>query len=182
MGPDGPSDKGSAWNEFLPWMAGFVLFALVIPGLIVLFLPSDQRAHAIAVLASVPLLEYVSISVGIGLGLDPWVSLALTVSPCVGIVMLVMGAMDHLSGRSERVTRFRGRVSARIEKYPRLKRYGVVSNFLFVIVAGMYIAPGIAILMGWPKARSLLLMALGIVFITGLIGLATVGVVELFFV
>ena len=145
MGPAGPTDQRITGNEFLSWMAASVIVALVIPGLLILLLPSDQRAHAIAVLASVPIIEGLSISVGIGLGLDPWISLAMTVFPCMGIAMSVMGALDYFSGRSERATRFRSRVSARIDKWPRLRRYGVVSNFLFIIVAGIYIAPGIAL-------------------------------------
>jgi uncharacterized membrane protein len=179
---DKGNDDGEDRYEFISWMAGFVVLTLVVPGLIVLLLPSDQRTHAVAVLASVPVIEYLSVSVGIGLGLDPWTSLVLTVSPCVGIVMLVMGILEYLSGKSERVTRFRGRVSDKIDKYPKLKRYGVASNIIFVIVTGIYIGSGIAILMGWPKGRSLLFMALGISFITALIGLGTVGVVQLFFV
>jgi uncharacterized membrane protein len=161
-------------------VAGFIVFALVVPGLIILLLPSDQRAHAVAVMASVPIIEYLAIGVGIGLGLDPWTSLVLTVSPCVGIIMLFMGVLDYLSGRSERVTRFRDRVATRIDKYPSLRRYGVVSNLLFVIFTGIYIASGIAILLGWSKAKSLLFMTLGITLVTGLIGLATLGIVELF--
>jgi uncharacterized membrane protein len=181
MEGDGPKEAGTSRSEFLSWMAGFLILTFVIPGLIILLLPSEQRAHAIAVLASVPFIEYLAIGVGIGLGLDPWTSLVLTVSPCIGIVMLVMGALDYLSGRSERATRFRARVRAKIEKYPRPRRYGVVSNTLLVIITGMYLAPGIALLVGWPKTMSLLFMALGVVLITAVIGLATVGVIEVFF-
>lgn len=180
MGQD--VDQNEDRSEFLSWMVGFFLLTIVIPFVIILLLPSDQRAHGVAVLASVPLIEYLAISVGIGLGLDPWTSFALTVSPCIGILMLVMGALDYLSGRSQRVTRFRGRVSDKLDKYPKLKRYGAMSNLLFVIITGIYIGSGIAILLGWPKAMSLMYMTLGIAFITALIGLGTVGIVELFFI
>jgi hypothetical protein len=53
---------------------------------------------------------------------------------------------------------------------------------VFVIITGIYIGSGISFLLGWPRALSLIIMAAGISFITMLIGLGTLGIVELFFV
>lgn len=150
--------------------------------IIFVLLPTDQRADGLAILAAVPVVEYLAIGVGIGLGVDPVASFLLTVLPCIGICMLVIGLLSHLGGRSQRVTRFQGRVQRSLDKYPKLKRYGVASNSLFVIITGVYIGPGIAWLLGWSRPLSLLMMALGVAIITFAIGLGTVGLIELFFV
>ncbi len=161
---------------------GSILLTLLLPALIIILMPSDQRADGIAILVAVPLIEFLAISVGIGLGVDPVTSIMLTVLPCIGICMLIMGLLGHIGERSERFTRSMGRVQGKIEKYPRLNRYGVISSFIFVINTGIYIGSGISFLLGWPRAKALLLMALGILTITLVIGLGTMGVVELFFV
>ncbi len=172
----------SGWRALSIWMAGFLLLTIAIPMLIILLvLPPDLRAEGLATLAAVPAVEYLAVSVGIGLGVDPVSSFLLTVLPTTGICMLILGLLGHLGDRSPRARRFQASVQRRIEKYPRLKRYGVVSNFVFVMVTGMYIAPGIAWFLGWPRRASLLWMALGIASITALIGLGTVGIVSLFF-
>ena len=169
--------------ELTSWITGFFLLTIVLPLLIIyLLLPADQRADGLAILAAVPLIEYLAISVGIGLGVDPVLSFVLTVLPSIGICMLVFGLLSYFGEKSQRMTRFQGKVHKRMDKYPKLKRYGVVSNAIFVIIAGIYIGSGIAWLLGWSRFQSILMMALGIVSITLLIGLGTVGIIELFFV
>ncbi len=181
------SDEGQEYEgsklELTSWISGFFLLTIVLPMLIIfVMLPSDQRADGLAILAAVPLIEYLAISVGIGLGVDPVISFLLTVLPSIGICMLIFGLLSYLGEQSQRVTRFQGRVQKRMDKYPKLKRYGVVSNAIFVIITGIYIGSGIAWLLGWSRSLSLLMMTLGIVSITLLIGLGTVGIIELFFV
>jgi len=161
---------------------GSILLTVLLLALIIILMPSDQRADGIAILVAVPLIEYLAISVGIGLGVDPVTAFMLTVLPCIGICMFVMGLLGHLGERSERFNRFIGRVQRKIEKYPRWNQYGVISSFIFVLITGIYIGSGISFILGWPRAKALLFMALGILTITLVIGLGTVGVVELFFV
>lgn len=183
MGPDEALKDKGGWRELSIWLAGFLVLAIAVPMLIIFaILPPDLRAEGLATLASVPALEFLGVSVGIGLGVDPVSSFLLTVLPSIGICMLILGVLGHVGDRSPRVRRFQRSVQRRIEKYPRLKRYGVVSNFIFVMVTGIYIAPGIAWFLGWPRPVSLLMMGLGIVSITLLIGLGTMGIVSLFFV
>lgn len=179
---DAQDDKGRS-HLLSIWIFGFLLLTIVIPMLIIfVVLPSELRAEGLATLAAVPAMEYLAVSVGIGLGIDPLSSFLLTVLPCIGACMLVLGLLGHLGDRSERVKRFQGKVQGRLDKYPKLKRYGVASNFVFIIITGFYIGPGIAWILGWPRHSSLLMMALGIMSITMLIGLGTVGLVSLFFV
>ena len=99
---------------------GSILLTILLPALIIILMPSDQRAHGIAILVAVPLIEYLAITVGIGLGVDPVTSFMLTVLPCIGICMLIMGLLSYFGERSERFKRFLGRVQRKIEKYPRL--------------------------------------------------------------
>ena len=183
MASDEGQENERSKLELTSWISGFFLLTIVLPMLIIfVLLPSDQRADGLAILAAVPLIEYLAISVGIGLGVDPVTSFILTVLPCIGICMLFLGLLSYFGEKSQRVTRFQGRVQKRMDKYPKLKRYGVASNAIFVIITGIYIGSGIAWLLGWSRSQSLLMMALGIVSITLLIGLGTVGIIELFFV
>ena len=169
--------------ELTSGITGFFLLTIVLPMVIIfVLLPSDQRADGLAILAVVAFIEYLAISFGIGLGVDPVISFLLTVLPCIGICMLIFGLLSYFGERSQRMTKFQGRVQKRMDKYPKLKRYGVVSNAIFVIITGIYIGSGIAWLLGWSRSLSLLMMALGIISITLLIGLGTVGIIELFFV
>jgi uncharacterized membrane protein len=178
---EGPVKKRDT-IEVSSWFLGSIILTIIIPALIIFLLPSDQRADGIATWAAVPVIEYLAISVGIGLGLDPLTSFMLTVLPCIGLCMLVMGLLSYFGERSERFTRFLDKVAGKIEKYPRLHRYGVIGSFFFVIITGVYIGSGISFLLGWHKVKSILIMGLGIVTVTTLIGLGTVGVIEVFFV
>jgi uncharacterized membrane protein len=182
MEPD--EEQGHRGNSlaFSSWFLGFLVLTIVLPALIIVVLPPDKRADGIATLAAVPILEYMAISIGVGLGVDPLLSFLLTVLPCIGICMLIMGLLNHFGERSERVVRFQGKVQKKIDKYPKVKRYGVVSSSLFVIFTGIYIGSGIAFILGWSPTKSLLYMALGIVAITTVIGLGTMGIIELFFI
>jgi uncharacterized membrane protein len=167
--------------ELARWVMGFCLLTFILPLLLILLLPPDQRADGVATLGSVPIIEYMAVGVGIGLGVNPLVSFLLTLLPCVGICMLVTGLVGYFVDRSERATRFLSKVQKKIDKYPKLKRYGVVSSMVFVIFTGVYIGPGISFILGWPKVRSIFFMALGIGLITMVIGLGTMGVLNLFF-
>ncbi len=167
--------------ELTGWFTGFVILVFVIPGILIFSLPPNQRPEGIAVLAAVPFLEYLAISIGIGLGINPIISFFLTTLPCIGLGMLVFGILGFVSDSSKRVTRFLHKIKKKIDKYPRLSKYGVASNFLFVMFLGVYIAPGVSIVLGWARVRSIIFMAGGIAFITILIGLGTLGIIDLFF-
>ena len=182
MGDNEGPVQGSDRIEVSSWMFGSILLTIILPALIIFLLPSDQRAGGIATWVAVPLIEYLAIGVGIGLGVDPVTSFMLTVLPCIGICMLIMGLLGYFGERSERFTGFLDKVQRKIGRYPRFGRYGVVSSFILVIITGIYIGSGISFLLGWHKVKALLLMALGIMTITLVIGLGTLGVVELFFV
>ena len=183
--PDMGDNEGSVQKgdriEVSSWIFGSILLAIILPAVIIFFLPQDQRADGIAIWVAVPIIEYLAISVGIGLGVDPVISFMLTVLPCIGICMLVMGLLRYFGERSERFTGFLDKVKRKIEKYPRLNRYGVISSSIFIIITGIYIGSGISFVLGWHKVKSLLFMALGIVLITIAIGLGSVGVITVFF-
>jgi len=122
-----------------------------------------------------------AISVGIGLGVDPIISFFITVLPCTGLCMLVLGILGFIGESSSKAKRFLEKTQKRINKYSRLKKYGIASNFLFIMFLGVYIVPGISIILGWPRAQSVVFMAGGIALITVLIGLGTMGILDLFF-
>lgn len=164
---------------FLNWLTASVLVTFVVPGALILALPGGQRAAGIATLTAVPFIEYLAVSIAIGFGINPVISFLLTVLPCTGIALLLTGLLGFLGDSSPGATRFLEKVGKTIDRYPRLRKYGVASSFLFVMFLGIYIAPGISVLLGWPRERSVLLMAGGISFVTLLIGLAAVGVIRL---
>jgi hypothetical protein len=163
------------------WIFGFIVLTFVVPLILIFGLPEDKRYVGFAILGAVPVMEYLAISIGISLDINPVISFLLTWLPCMGLCMLVFGILEFLKDSSKRATRFLEKAHKKIDKYPRLKKYGIASNFFFVMFLGVYIAPGITIILGWPKGRSLVFMGGGIAFITGLIGLGTMGIIDLFF-
>jgi len=175
-------DPQIRFMELSAWVVGFVWLTIIVPGLIILSLPQDLKAGGVAVLIAFPLIEYLAISIGIGFGINPMLSFLLTVLPCIGIAMLVSGVLGFLGDSSVRAQKFLKKVQKKLGKYKGLKRYGVASNFIFIIILGIYIAPGISIFLGWSKVRYITFMVAGICFITFLIGIATMGIIELFFV
>jgi hypothetical protein len=168
--------------ELAGWLIGFVVFTFIIPVSIIFLLLSNKVPEGFAVLAAIPFIEYLAISVGIGLGIHPVISFFLTVLPCTGITMLMIGLLGFIGDSSPRVIKFLNKVQKWIDKYPKLKKYGVLSNFMFIMFFGAFITPGISIILGWSRSRSTLLMAAGICVITFLIGLGTIGIIEIFFV
>ena len=163
------------------WIIGFIVLTFAIPLILIFGLPEDKRYVGFAVLGAVPVMEYLAISVGISLGINPVISFLLTWLPCMGLCMLVFGILEFLKDSSNRATRFLEKAHKKLDKYPKLKKYGIASNFIFIMILGVYIAPGISIILGWPKGRSLIFMGGGIAFITALIGLGTMGIIDLFF-
>ena len=176
------TDLKSRTVELAGWLMGFAWLTIIIPAAMIVLLPADDRVAAAATLATTPFLEYLAVSIGIGSGLNPVFSFLITVLPCTGLAMLVVGLLGFLGESSARAKRFLDKVPARIEKYPKLKKYGVASNFFFIMFLGVYIAPGVSLILGWPRGKSVLFMAAGICAITFAIGLATVGILELIFV
>ena len=152
------------------------------PAFLIVALSPSERPAGLATLGAVPVIEFMAVSVGIGLGLNPLVSFFLTVFPCMGLCMLVTGIIVFLGGSSARMGRFLDGIQKRTDKYPRLKKYGVASDFLFVMFLGIYIAPALSTLLGWHKLRAMVFLASGLASITALIGLATIGIIDLFFI
>jgi hypothetical protein len=174
--------RESRFKELAQWLFGFVLLTFVMPIILILILPSGQRAAGIATLAATPVFEYIAVSIGIGFGLNPVLSFLLTLLPLTGISMLIIGLLGFGGDSSERARRFLNKIQDKIAKYPRLQKYGVVSNLLFVMFLGIYICSGISVLLGWPRWKSLVYMVGGISLITLIIGLGTIGIIDLFFV
>lgn len=173
-------DMRARGMELAGWLVGFAWLTIIIPAVVIILLPAGDRPEAAVTLATIPFLEYLAVSVGIGLGLNPIISFSLTVLPCIGLAMLMIGILGFLKDSSKRATKYLQKVQDRMDKYPRLKKYGVASNFVFIMFLGVYIAPGISIILGWPRGRSVFMMAAGISTITLLIGLATMGLFEIF--
>jgi hypothetical protein len=174
--------RSSRYAELGYWLSGFIILTFVIPIILIMMLPTDQRGAGFATIAATPVIEYLAVSVGIGLGINPIISFLLTLLPCTGFAMLVMGILGFVGDSSERAVRFLKKIQDKIDKYPRLKKYGVASNFVFVMILGVYICSGISILLSWSRWRSLAFMIGGVSFITFLIGLGTIGIIDLFFV
>jgi hypothetical protein len=131
---------------------------------------------------SIFLAEYLAPAVGMGLGLDPVRSIAMTVSVTFGICLLITGVLCLLGASSKKVAKFLASVQRKMEKYPKFMKYGPAANFLFIIMLGMYIAPGVSFLVGWSRGKSAAFMLAGIATITVLIAAATMGIIYMFFV
>ena len=165
--------------ELAGWLAGFFICSILVPMIVLLLLPSSHRPAGAAELLVVPLMEYRSVSVGIGMGLDLAPAFILTVFPCVGLCMLMTGLLGFFMSSTPRSRKILASVRSRIDNSSVLRKYGIFSNFFFIIFLGVYIAPGVSVLLGWSRVRSVMLMTAGILFITLLISLATLGIIDL---
>jgi heme O synthase-like polyprenyltransferase len=94
----------------------------------------------------------------------------------------MIGLLGFFRDSSPRAIKYLDKVQKKIDKYPKLKKYGVVSNFIFVMFFGAFITPGISIILGWSRVNSIIFMIAGICVITLVTGLGTLGIIELFFV
>ena len=175
-------NRNTRLKELANWLLGFIFLTFVLPAILILILPPSQKSAGIATLVSTPAIEFLAISIGISLGVNPVISFLLTFLPCTGISMLIIGILGFGGDSSERAMKFLNKIQNKIDKYPKMKKYGVVSNFFFVMFLGIYICSGIAILLGWSRWRALAFMAGGVGLITLIIGLGTMGIIELFFV
>ena len=174
--------KKSRYFELGHWLSGSIILTIVVPVILIMFLPASQRAAGFATLAASPVFQFFAISISIGFGINPIISFLLAFLPCTGLCMLIIGILGFVRDSSERVKRILKIIQKKIDKYPRLKKYGVASNFFFVMILGVYICPGISIILKWPRWKSLAFMAGGISVIILLIGLGTIGIIDLFFI
>jgi hypothetical protein len=174
--------KRFRYTELAYWLLGFIIMTLIIPLILIMLLPANLRFAGFATFAAAPVLQTLAISVGIGYGVHPIISFLITVLPCIGIFMLIIGILGFVGDSSARAMKFLNKIRNYIDKYPKLKKYGVASSFLFVMFLGIYICSGIVILLGWTRWKSIAFMAGGVSFMTFLIGLGTIGIIDLLFV
>jgi len=173
--------SGPSHGEAGGWLAGGAFCAIVVPALLIATATGGDRTALVVMFSSVFLAEYLAPAVGMGLGLDPIRAIAMTISVTFGICLSITGVLCFVGASSKKVAKFLASVQKKMEKYPKFMKYGPAANFLFIIMLGMYIAPGVSFLVGWSRARSAAFMLAGIATVTTLIAAATLGIIKLFF-
>lgn len=168
-------------GEAAGWLVGGAICAIAVPALLIATATGGDRTALVVMFTSIFLAEFLAPAVGMGLGLDPFRAIVMTVSVTFGICMLITGVLCFVGASSKKVAKFLASVQKKMEKYPKFMRYGPAANFIFIIMLGMYIAPGVSFLVGWSRARSAAFMLAGIAFVTTLIAAATMGIIRLFF-
>ncbi|HTY53163.1 MAG TPA: hypothetical protein VMB35_08205 [Methanomicrobiales archaeon] len=147
-----------------PGVAAACLIALifVIPVLIG-WAGGSPPHHVIGFVIAILLLQGLAPLTGIGMGLPVPHLLLASISVATGVILGVFMVCDIFAGRSERITKWMGKIQATMDKYRVLNRYGeyMLIPIMWVPGIGLYGTPVVAWVLHWRTHRSILLMLTG---------------------
>ncbi len=151
-----------------------IVFVLILP-LAPAFLFNIPVPSTITLISGTLVIEYGAAALGVGLGLPPLYILYVLSCVALGVTLTLFGIFDLLGKHSERVSRFLEMSSARAERSVFLKKYGSYGLVPCVITLGFYVCPPVSWVLGWPRARSVILIMAGYITISVVTILATLG-------
>jgi hypothetical protein len=148
------------------------LLIIILPLLFTVILGvSSSRAMGLA--GSTFASEYLAIPLSVGLDLPPGYVFLTVVSASIGICTLVLGIFGLLGAQSRRVVDFLLKLRRRAE---RLQRYDICGLISGATVLGIYGCAATAWALGWDVRRSTLLTTTGLVLISAILLLSSIGV------
>jgi hypothetical protein len=122
-------------------------------------------------------IEYGAVPVGLAFGLHPLFVLAVTSSIALAVITLLFTILDTLGERSGRVARMIHRTRTKYQHSRLVQRYGIFSLLPAVLIVGFYVCPPIAWILGWDRARSIVLLMLGFTAISTVLLAAGLGLI-----
>ncbi len=145
-----------------PAVATLLLLFVVLPVLVGLVSGSSPLA-TIGFEFSVLLLQGLSPTVGIGIGLPVVNLILIDLFVAAGVIIVVFRICDLFADRSERDTRWIGKVQKTMERYRILNRYGeyMLIPIMWVPGIGLYGTPVVAWVLWWRGMRAVALMLTG---------------------
>ncbi len=160
--------------------SGNILRVVAVACLLIIILPllfaiifNVSPSRAMGLVGSTFALEYLAIPLGVGLDLSPGYVFLTVVSASIGIFTLVLGIFGLLGAQSRRVVDFLLKLRRRAQ---RLQRYGVYGLIPGATVLGIYGCAATVWAFGWDVRRSTLLTTTGLVLISAILLLSSIGV------
>jgi uncharacterized membrane protein len=143
--------------------AGGIFLLLIALPMLMGWIGGFSPAVILGFIISTLVLQGLAPPVGIGLGLHPLLLLAIMTSVAAGVIIGIFRVCDLFSGRSERVTRWIGKVRGTLDRYPGWCTYGefMLIPIMWIPGLGLYGTPVVAWILHWRKSRSILLMLTG---------------------
>lgn len=139
-------------------------------------------ASILTLIGSTLILQANGVFVGLGMGLDPLLVLAVMIFVELGAVLAIyeiLGAFEE----AEKVKRFVKKAEAAIKKYPILSRYGAVTLMILpaMPIVGLYSSVPIGWLFRWNKAVCIFFITLGWILVVLFLMFLSLGVIPALF-
>lgn len=151
-----------------------LILTVVLP-LVPAFVFNLPIASVLALISGTFVIEYGAAAVGIGLGLPPHYILFVITCVALGVTLTLFDIFDLLGTHSKKVSLFLKTSEERAGRSLFLKKYGIYGLVPCVITLGFYVCPPVSWVLGWPRARSVLLIMAGYIIISVVTILATIG-------
>ncbi len=162
-------------------LAGLVLnpavFFLVLPLSLSLLL-GVPTTSALVLIGAAFVIEYGAIAPALALGQGLLFSLAVISLVCLGVLLTSYEIFDLLFIRSEKVRSFLARVEG-IRITRGLRRYGILALVPGMAVAGFYVCPAAAWIIGWRKGEAIVVMFVGFLASASIVALITLGLLPM---
>ncbi len=160
-------------------LAGLVLnpaiFFLVLPLTLSLLL-GVPAPSALVLIGAAFVIEYGAIAPALAMGLDLLFSMAVISLVCLGVLLTSYEIFDLLSFRSEKIRAFLARVEG-IRITRGLRRYGILALVPGMAVAGFYVCPAAAWIIGWRKGEAIVVMFAGFLASAIIVALITLNLI-----
>ena len=160
-------------------LARFILVALILPLLPVLFL-NIPLPQTLAVLTSGLVIEYGAAPVGLALGLSPWIVFYILMCTETGLFLGLYDIFNTIGETSDPVARFLETTHKYAHSSANVERYGILSLVPCEILLGVYICAPLSWVLGWHENRALLVTMAGYVLSLVITILLTMGLFRVF--
>ena len=174
-------ETGTIPDYLVPLLGAIIkaLVLVVVLPLTIAFLFTLPIPSTLALITSTLIIEYGAAPIGLGLGLPPVFVLCVLVCVALGVTLALFDLFDILGEHSERVSRFLKKSSDRARQSSFLTKYGIYGLVPGVMTLGCYLCPPVSWVLGWHRARSILLIMAGYITISIVTILATMGIFSL---
>ncbi len=142
----------------------FVVFAVASP-LVLGLIYGVPAGSILSLIASTVIFQAAAPPLGLALGLTPVAILTVMACFAIGMVVAILEVCQSLALSSQRVKDWIEGVRKRMEKYPAIKKYGVITCVAIAWIPGigLYGTPIIAWILGWRRIPAIIFTALGFV-------------------
>lgn len=116
-------------------------------------------ASVLALISATLVLEYGAVFIGNALGMDNALILLTVSLVAAGIIFFQLSLFDFVGNSTPRVAGFLERIHGKYGSSRYIKKYGIFALIPGMLVAGFYVCPAVAWLLGWDRRIAFILMA-----------------------